>query len=98
MPSYIATAQVFSDRLYEVGDRADFASDPGAPWVLAHLYKPVVERALPVERDSAFVSSSLEVDDRRTRQPGPDRRTHDTHVEHSTPSRLEGRSPHERRY
>ncbi|MCZ2098071.1 MAG: hypothetical protein LC121_17745 [Anaerolineae bacterium] len=99
MPTYIATQQCYRDGLlFEVGDALVAISDPGPPFVLASVYEPPVAKPVAVERDPAFVLSSTEIDDRRTRQPGPDRKTRDKPIGASSPTRLEGRSPHERRY
>ena len=94
---YIATEPVFRGGLvYEVGDSLESDTDPGSPFVLASLYKPAIERPVSVARDPRFMSSSLECDP--AVQPSPSRRTHDAPVEHSTPTRLDGRSPREWRY
>jgi len=100
MAAYIALRQTFvGGRLVQVGDTVEFDTAPPTDvFVLASSYKPAVERPVSVARDPRFVHSSLEVDERGTRQPSPSRRTHDIPVERVTPTRLEDRSPNERRY
>lgn len=100
MATYIALRQTFvGGRLVQVGDAVEFATTPPADvFVLASSNKPTVERPVSVARDPRFVHSSLEVDERGTRQPSPSRRTHDIPVERVTPTTLDGRSPRESRY
>lgn len=99
MPQYRATEETFRGGvLYRVGDALVADADPGWPFVLASVYEPPVAKPVAAERDPAFVLSSTEIDDRRTRQPGPDRKTRDKPIGASSPTRLEGRSPREPRY
>ena len=70
----------------------------GDAFVLSSSYEPFVQRTRKVDRDASFMSSSLEADERATRQPSPDRRERNRSVGPARMTTLAGRSPHERKY
>ncbi len=82
MATYRATERAFiGGRLIQIGDSLESATDPGFPFVPAHLYKVVEAQVVPVPTPGGFVVR------------GEDGKL----VPAGKATRLVGRSPHELR-
>lgn len=91
---YVYTRDCFvGDEFRPIGTVVDALVQPEHT-VPAASYKPFAPKIEPVPRAPGF-ALSIECDMRRTRQPGPDRRTHDRPIGSPTATRLVGVNPHE---
>ncbi len=94
MPIYVAVTSCFhAGRNYEPGDRIVASELPSDHFVLSSAYKPYEPTLKHDEHDQSFVRSSTEIDQRGTKQPGPDRKTHDTPSGRAESSRLANVNP-----
>lgn len=94
MPIYVAVTSCFhAGRNFEPGDRIVADSLPSEHFVQATAYKPYEAKLKHDEHDQSFVRNGADIDQRRTRQPGPGRKTHDTPSGRAESSRLANVNP-----